>query len=591
MAPPTHRSQVQKLQSELSRSKRWRSDEGYDDLWTRMVDMYRGKHYSEVSDDDRLVINMAFATKNVIAPSVSVNNPKFLVKPRKAESAATAVHATEILNHVWQTNKYKKQFRRAVDDFLMIGHGWLKVGYKFVKEDVVQGNVVGGTAEYGDGEDEGIADRDETMPGNVETEIKVLDDRPFAERISFKDMFVDPDARSMDEARWIAQRVRRPVADVRVDDRYDKKVRKAVAPSMKSRFDDGAGGMAGVDGSNVPGAQDAGFVDVWEWYDIKRNTMCVFADGNLDGFLISPKKIDYAFGHPFLMLRNYEIPDFFYPMGELEAMEGLQTELNETRSQMFNHRKRYARKWVYAEDAFDPTGLAALESDADNTMVPVAKGYKLVDAIQPMPSVGTPPDFYNQSEMIEQDINTVTATSDYQRGDMPSIRRTATEAAMLQDASNARSADKLNLIEEFLAEVGERIVALLQQFMTQEQTIRLIGMDQQPVWLNYDAEYIQGDFDFEVEAGSTQPQNESFKRQAAMQLTDAMAPYVGAGVVDMAKLATFVLREFGVKNPESFIMAPPPPMDPMGGEMGPEGPMDPEGQLSPEGVPPMGPMG
>ena len=87
-----------------------------------------------------------------------------------------------------------------------------------------------------------------------------------------------------------------------------------------------------------------------------RKTYCVFADGATDGFLITPTKMPYAFGHPFLMLRNYEVPDDFYPMGELEQIEPLQLELNETRTQMLNHRKRYARKYLYMEDAFDDVG-------------------------------------------------------------------------------------------------------------------------------------------------------------------------------------------------------------------------------------------
>ena len=36
-----------------------------------------------------------------------------------------------------------------------------------------------------------------------------------------------------------------------------------------------------------------------------------------------------------------------------------------------NHRKRFSRKWLYKESAFDADGRAALESDEDNVMVPV----------------------------------------------------------------------------------------------------------------------------------------------------------------------------------------------------------------------------
>ena len=167
----------------------------------------------------------------------------------------------------------------------------------------------------------------------------------------------------------------------------------------------------------------------------RRKTYCVFADGATDGFLINPTKMPYAFGHPFLMLRNYEVPDDFYPMGELEEIEALQLELNETRTQMLNHRKRFARKYLYMEDALDDVGIVALESDEDNTMVPVNAGQDINRVIIPLPSVGTPPEFYSQSQMIEDDMDKVSGVSDYMRGNSPDIRRTATEAAMIQDAA------------------------------------------------------------------------------------------------------------------------------------------------------------
>jgi hypothetical protein len=114
----------------------------------------------------------------------------------------------------------------------------------------------------------------------------------------------------------------------------------------------------------------------------------------------------------------------------------------------------------------------------------------------------------------------------------------------------------------------------------------------EPVWLKFDRDYIQGEFDFLVEGGSTQPVNESFRRQMAMQVVDAMAPFAGAGILDMPKLATYVLQYgFGIRGAASFVtpvpMMPAPPPQPEGPPMPPEG-MPPEG-MPPAGMPPQGP--
>ena len=552
MARPSNTDLCKRLRQELSRSIRWRNNERRDDLWKRMVDLYRGKHYKSLSREDRMIINMAFATKNVIAPSISVNNPKFVVQARKPDGSAQAVITEEVLNYLWRTYKYQDEFRLAVDDFLVMGHGWLKVGYKATKPPKITepDKSESETADFG------VDDRDETVEGNVESEMRMLedDDRPFLERISPFDIYVDPDARHPKEMKWIAQRIRRPVADVRVDSRYDAKVRKNVNGSHISRWaEDGRDGRDQVDDADT---SPYSYVDVWEYYDLRKNEVSTFVKEQDEGFLCPPKPIPFAFGHPFVMLRNYEVPDHFYPMGELESIEELQYELNNTRSQMMNHRKRFARKWLYDKEAFDADGIKALESDEDNTMVPIDTNGQvdIQKAVAPMPSVGTPPDFYNQSELIQQDKDRISGTSDYMRGATANIRRTATEAAMIQDAMNSRAADKLSRIESTLAQLGSRVIQLMQQYMTGERVVRVVGSQAMPLWVNFDSDYIAGEFDYEVEAGSTQPQNESFRRQSALQMVDAMAPFVGQGVVDPSVLARHVLQfGFGVKDPTLFL--------------------------------------
>lgn len=341
-----------------------------------------------------------------------------------------------------------------------------------------------------------------------------------------------------------------------------------------------------------------GYVEIWEFYDIDRGTISIFCDGS-DKFLVTPTEIPFAFGHPFVMLRNYEIPEHFYPMGELEAIEPLQMELNETRTQMMNHRKRFSRKWLYKESAFDAEGRSALESDEDNVLVPVISEEGLGGVVAPMPAVISPPEFYNQSSLITNDIDRISGISEYARGALPEIRRTATEAGIIQDAANARASDKLAIIEKAIADAARRLVMLAQQYMTGEQAVRVAGKDATNVWVDFDRDYIQGEFDFEVEGGSTQPVNESFRRQMALQVVDAMAPFAQAGILDMAKLATYVLQQgFGIKSAAGFIMAPPPPapepapapVPPMPEALPPAPggmPMDPAilAQMMPEGMP------
>ena len=576
MAPPTYRSKLNQLSAQFNESKKWRENERKEVLWKSLVDLYKGKHYNAAAESDRAVVNVAFSTKNVIAPSVAVNNPKFSVNARKPEAAAQAVVTQEVLNYVWRTYHYQQEFRLAVDDMLTVGHGWIKVGYKSTKPPEVK------LADDQNPEDAlsyGVDDR-EKMAGNVESELYVPwdEDRPFAERISFFDVFVDPHARHPKEMKWIAQRTRRLVNDVKVDSRYEKSARKLASVSSRSSYTTGD-----QDGRDDQHEISQEYCDVIEFYDLRRQEVSTFlADGTEHGeFLIKPEKLPYAFGHPFVMLRDYEVIDHFYPMGELEAIKVLQQELNITRTQMLNHRSKFARKYMYHAETWDAMGVNGLKSQVDNEMVPYPGDIQDMErSVVAMPVQGTPAEFYNQSDMIISDIDRVSGTSEYQRGGGQNIRRTATEASMIQDASNARSADKLYAIERVLSEIGQRLIQLMQQFMTGEHVVRIVGMSH-PTWVKFDADYIQGEFDFAVEAGSTAPNNESFKQQKAFEMNEVFGQYLGAFIEPTAFL-TELLRLMGVKDPSSMMMQP------QQGAGGPEqGGMPPE-QMPPEQMPPGG---
>lgn len=564
MAKKSNYDSLKEYKQRLDASKRWRKTDGYDALWRRMTDMYKGKQYEDYRHEDRLLINIAFATVNIIAPNISVNYPKITVNATNPANAANAVIAEAVVNYWWRYKDIRTEFRRAVKDSLTCGHGWIKIGYRFVEEEQVNDH-------------EAL----DPIAGNEISPITVVvEDSPFAERVSPMDVFVDPDATSMHDIKWIAQRIRRPLEDIKNDKRYSKAAREQIQTMAISRYSDDPSKKKIHDKTEE-------YAEIWEYYELSTKTMSVFCD-TADQFLIKPMPMPYSFGQPFVMLRNYDVPDHFYPMGDLESIEPLQKELNATRTQMMNHRKKYSRKYLYKESAFDNLGRTALESDDDNVMVPVISDEALSSIVSAFPAIINPSDFYDQTQMIIGDIDRVSGVSEIQRGGTSEIRRTATESSLVQDASNARTADKLAMIEQAISECGRRMVALARQFMTGDQVARVIGKDGEPVWIQYDRDYLEGDFDFEVVAGSTQPHNESFRRQMALQMVDAMAPFASAGIIDMPKLAAYVLQQgFGVKNPDEFIAQPQAPMG--APPAGPAGP--PSVPANPAQMPPQGGAG
>ena len=585
--PKTRSEQHEKIQRRLDSSARWRDEMGYDSLWQRLLDLYRGKHWprTTVNNEDLVAVNMAFSTINVISPSVSVNHPKVVVSPTEPDDQDRAAFVEAVVNYMWRHHDFRKPFRRAVKDFLIFGHGWIKVGWKFLEQERTlasaerDGMLEDALTEVDlfAAEEPGLAGglpTDDELAANIpQTTMMVVEDQPFVERISPFDIYVDPEATCMDDLQWIVQRVVRPLEDAKKDKRYKASVRKRLTADsliypmyrVASRQE-----------------QEEYLIDeercvIYEYYDVENNELAVLPQGG-DDFLIDPMPMPYASGHPFVMLRNYDVPDYFYPMGDLESIESLQLELDKTRSQMVNARKRYARKYLFHERSFGPEGREALESDEDGRLVPVVDENKpLSEVVIPMPQTPLSPEIYNMSEIIEDDIYTVSGVSEYARGQMPVIRRTATEASIIADAGNARASDKLAIVELAIGAIARRVVQLMQQYMTGEHVARIAGRGGLDLFITYARDDIVGEYDFGVEGGSTMPTNDTVRKRQAVELLTALAPLVGT-VIDPKALAIHVLeRGFDIKDPDKFIMQQQ-PMAP-----GPEGP---EG-----GAPPGGPPG
>tara|TARA_B100000586_G_scaffold20362_1_gene13487 strand:+ start:4164 stop:6041 length:1878 start_codon:yes stop_codon:yes gene_type:complete len=565
MARKTRQQKLEGYTERVEKCQRWREQEAYERTWNRLVDLYKGKHWpsTTTTKSDLIAVNLAFSTINVIAPSVAVNYPKIVVQATNPENRDRAAFVEAVANYLWKHHDFRTPFRRAVKDFLIFGHGWIKTGWKFVEQEQSisedeRVNMFGSALDEVDAfaaETPSLAGSlpsPEELAANIpSTVMRVVEDQPFVERISPFDMFVDPAATCIEDAKWIAQRITRPLAEAQIDPKYKPSARKRLVANGSYNLNQDT--YATLD-DRWEFLEDQ--VVIWEFYDVMLNSVAVYAEGG-EEFLIDPLPMPYAYGHPFTMLRNYDVPGQFYPIGDLESIESLQLELDKTRSQLMNDRKRYARKYLYHERSFGPEGREALESEDDGRMVPVVDENKpLSEVVAPMPQVPISPEIYAYSDIIEQDINTVSGISEYARGAMPEIRRTATEASIIADAQNARAADKLAIVEIGVSSVARRVLQLMQQFMTGNQMAR-VTISGEDMFVDYSRDDIIGEYDFSVQAGSTQPMNDTIRKQQAISLMNAIGPLVGT-VIDPQALAVHVLESgFGIKDPEKFLMQAP----------------------------------
>lgn len=597
----TPREKITRLRTKINAAKTFREEGEWDKRWSKFIDVYANRYdYQELGDwEDTVVPNMVFSTVNVIVPSIAVNNPNITVEANQLEDAAVAPLVEAVVNSQWRQLQVQRQVRQATRDSVITGHGWCKVTWVYETEEVKYTpeefmsmaqqalmekaqNVAMAPGTEGDWPSD-----EEIVQGLPTKHEVVVRDDPVVNRISIFDIFVDPDATRIDDARWIAHRTYEPIEEAKENEDYKASARSKLHTVYMSKARDNNETAANQESKD----QDAdGFAEIWEFYDLVEMTVCTIADG-VDEYLVAPESTIgmYRRGHPFHFLPNYEVPERLFPVGDVETIFPLQLELAFVRTSQLNDMKRGRRITLVRESALGDSGLQALRDGKDNVIIPVLKDVSFADVFQQISSMGLQPEWYAADQKAMGDINTVSGIAEFQRGGNSEIRRTATEVGLMQDQTNARLSDKLAKIEDFMSEIAMDMIWLSQRFMDAEHVVRIVDDELGAIWEPYTRQTLQGDFTFTVEAGSSQPINESFRQQQAARLMDVFGGLIGTGFLNDKEFLGEVFRLNGFKNPQK-LLGPgptPPPVPEQGGAMPDQGGAS---QPVPGNIPTQGPF-
>ena len=226
-----HEYSVGMLTRRVNDAMKWRKNAGFDEKWAKIIKLYANQYdYDELSGySDIIAPNMMFSTANVIVPSVMVNYPKIAVTARKPEDAPKAEIVEAAANYYWQHYDFHDEVRLLVKDFVVLGLGVCKVTWEYeeMQQDMTRDEwiqaVQDALMEYQAakaqaaqfGEDVSFPSEEDVIAGVPLTKMVVEEDRPCVERVSPFDVYIDPDATRIKNARWIAQRMYVPLEEAR----------------------------------------------------------------------------------------------------------------------------------------------------------------------------------------------------------------------------------------------------------------------------------------------------------------------------------------------------------------------------------------
>lgn len=491
--------------------------------WRKSADQYNGGLAAAINPDDPTAdvvsVNISFSTINTLLPFVADEDPTFIISPYSGDSSAEHAQLLQtFLNRVWRSNKVQgtRHLRDATFDYLLNGDGYVKVGYTLDDLPV-----------YSEDGDE------------VPNEVEVAEF--FIERVNPWDVWIDPYSDGIPNASWVCQRIMMPVDQLEADDRFNFSAKDFGGGSVTTEF------LSPEDEIRLTNHTPNDWVTLYEFYDIRNHWAMTFIAGTNQ----IVRYIEHA-QCPIVQIQNYRMVNSPYHMGELEQIASLQNELNKTRSQMITHRRRNVAKWMVRSQLLNPAAEQAMKSSKVNDIIPIESNEPFANLITPVHATPLSADSYMVDGQIRNDINEVTGVNEYLRGVPQDISRTATEASIIEGATNIRTRHKLLQIEDAATRTGQFLLDImkdvlpvtayneLEMFITgreAEKLNRATGQAQlqQDLTLTPIPELFVGRYEVSVERGSTELRNPEVK---ASGLKD---------MVQMMLSATPLLMQIGVQ--------------------------------------------
>lgn len=420
------------------------------------------------------------------------------------------------------------------------------------------------------------------MQRKVDTEKVVTYNAPYMEIVPLEDFFFDPSASDLESARFVIHRYYEDIDIIKekVEDGTYKAKKEDIEKLSEESFhysENTFSSAQRVDGVTGGDSKPEGMAEILEFW----GDDCVI---KVAGDIILD--IDYnPFFHgerPFVRFLDYPVANEFYGIGEVEVIESLQEELNTTRSQRLDNVTMVINNmWkVVRNSNIDPNQLIS----RPNGIVEVEDP----DDLTPLTVPDVTEAGYREEQIIKDDIDRTTGVNDYTRGGNPARRETATTASLLSESANERFKLKIRLLEKTsFKQVGYQLVALNQQFITEDVEVRLFDktkpMEQNytnPETVKLSPQDIAGQFDLIPCGSTTEPlANKELRQTQITQLYNTMGQ---SEYINQPEFLTAVLEAFDFKNVDKLILQQPPmPEQPMAGMEG----MMPEGVEGSEPLP------
>lgn len=484
----------------------------------------------DVPDHEWITVNKLYSHMQAQLPILYSLDPYYYIKVKKSFSPdpadiplfeAKAKIRQSYLNYLKKELELKQKARLAIQD-AHTSFGVVKVHY---------------CADEYENEDAGKPIMDEDglpMIGDdglplMEPDTIPVNERYVVSRLHPDDLIFSEDAGTLsDKWHWIAERVRMTPEEARKRKLISQSVLDETPMTSRDKEDAEKGFFGGVSKilkrDGIDSKKDERQVYIgWEIYDLDNKQWMLILEGAKRP-AIEPQPLPAGIErHPYAVLRFTLRDDSPYPLPPLSQAIDPQREFNLARSKVLTHRKRFNRKYeVFADGLESEAELDKLESGEDGTIIRKKTPAQLVF---PISDAQLDPQNYSEIAALNSDMVELLGTPGEARG--LATADSATQAAIIDKRLEVREGDRVSIVSDWLGEVGAKLDQLVQAHITREEAIRIVGPTGE--YWEYikpaDFEAINGEFEYSVDVGSTQPRLPQIERAQWMAFMQVLAGF------------------------------------------------------------------
>ena len=522
---------LSKWNDRISMGKRYKEQITEQNKWNTYIDQFKGLYDVVLGNTFVPPINEVYAYVQSTKASLFQRNPYIACNAKKTGTVEGSYLWEAILNHDWKELKIKEEVEMEIDDALLVGHAWNKVG----------NNV--------------------TVDGSS-NQLRIESEKLFSNRVSWRDMLFNIGTRRlMVDTLWTAQRVWKPTDDVKkAYGARAKHLNGAALPAIDERIT-----------KNVLYKDDINFSPIWEIWDARERKIYLMADETSKDFLEDPKPWpDYLDEFPYQLLSFTEVSDEAYPMSDIAPWNPQVLEKIKIFTMALNHMKRWNRQMIMKKGVLKEQDKDKFEKGIDGAILDaaIASNGDLQSAFKMLDFGSLPPDIYMILDRLDQIMDKVRGQAGFQQGGVTKTQtRTEGELQLIKGGSDSRTNRKQSRIEGHCENIARHLMAHRKANLDMDMVVNVTGneppeilkafegqgvYDPKTRTFHFSKDQIQGEYDLSIKEGSTLALDKTTRDQTLREVYQMSMPLASAPSVPpfIAEVFKELLKDFEIKGLE-----------------------------------------